>query len=111
VRESATLADRFQEMKSLVVDLAYFGTRSVARLSQVKYTVNLAHARSLFRFQCPNNDCTGGDFDLSAELANAVAARRTTATGEVVCQGWHRKSTSPKAACAHTLRYTLNIGY
>ena len=111
VRDSATLAERFEELKSLIVDLSYSGPRNLARPSQVKYSVNLAHARSLFRFHCPNAECMGGDFDLSAELANAVAAHQTTATGEVVCQGWHRKSGPAKVPCAHVLRYKLNIGY
>jgi hypothetical protein len=110
-RDSATLAEKFVGMKSLTVDLSYFGPRAVARPSQVKYTVNLAHAKSLFRFHCPNVDCMGGDFDLSNELANAVTTHQTTATGELVCQGWHKKSSIPKMPCQHMLRYQLTVGY
>ena len=111
VRDSATLAEKFEGMKSLTVDLAYFGPGNAARPSQVKYTVNLAHAKSLFRFHCPNAECVGGDFDLSADLANAVAARQKEATGELICQGWNRKTSNNKMPCHHMLRFKLNVGY
>jgi hypothetical protein len=93
------------------VDLAYFGPESLTRSSQLRYTANLPHARSVFRFDCPNPECVQGDFDLSADLANAVAARQTTVSGELVCQGWRSKTTIDKLSCGHVLRYTLTIGY
>jgi hypothetical protein len=110
VRDSATLAETFAEVKSLTVDLSYFAPASMTRLSQLKYTVNLSNAKSLFRFNCPNDECVGGDFDLSAALANAVTAHHSTVTGEVICQGWRSKS-SVHVPCGHILRYELNIGY
>jgi hypothetical protein len=111
IKNSATLAERFNQLKSLTVDLAHFGPEHLTRSSQLKYTVNLAHAKSVFRFDCPNQECVQGDFDLSADLANAVAARRTSVSGEVVCQGWRSKTTIDKVCCDHMLRYTLTVGY
>lgn len=111
VKDSATLAERFGELKSLTVDLAFFGPESLSHSSQLKYTVNLAHAKSLFRFDCPNQECVGGDFDLSAPLANAIGARLTTVTGELVCQGWRSKTVIDRVPCGHILRYKLTVGY
>jgi hypothetical protein len=111
VSNSATLAERFGELKSLTLDLAYFGPGDLTRSSQLKYTANLAHAKSVFRFDCPNQECVNGDFDLSADLANAVAAHHTTVTGEVKCQGWRSKTTIDKVSCGHVLRYKLTAGY
>jgi hypothetical protein len=73
--------------------------------------VNLAHAKSLFRFSCPNGECVGGDFDLSVALANAVAGRQESAEGELVCQGWRSRTTIDTLPCHNILRYKLSIGY
>lgn len=98
-------------MKSLTVEIAYFDEGGFVRRGEMKYTVNLAHAKSLFRFSCPNSECVGGDFDLSAELANAVAVRQETTSGELVCQGWRSKTTIDNLLCHNILRYKLSIGY
>jgi hypothetical protein len=65
----------------------------------------------VFRFDCLNSECIRGDFDLSQELTNAVAARRTTATGEKCCQGWRSKTTIDTVHCHNILRYKLSLGY
>ena len=90
---------------------AYFSPENITRSSQLKYTVNLAHAKSVFRFDCPNQECVEGDFDLSADLAKAVAAGHTSVSGEAICQGWRSKTTIDKVACGHILRYKLTVGY
>jgi hypothetical protein len=109
--DSATLAETFRDLKSLTVDLAYFRPGSYTRNSEIKYTVNLAHAKSRFRFICPNEQCVGGDFDLSATLAQAVAARRSTISGELTCQGWRSQTAIDQAHCQHVLRYKLTAEY
>jgi hypothetical protein len=111
VEDSASLAETFQELKSLTVDLAYFGPKSFTRNSEIKYTVNLAHAKSRFRFNCPNEQCVGGDFDLTAALAKAVAERQPTASGEVICQGWRSNIEIGQMRCHNILRYKLSAEY
>ena len=111
INDSASLADKFPLLKALTVDLAYYGPEGVTRGSQIKYAVNLANAKSVFSFVCQNNECVGGDFDLSQELANVVAARRTTATGEIRCQGWRSKTTIDTVHCHNILRYKLSLEY
>src|SRR5437867_13420508 len=87
VRDSGSLADKFPELKSLTVDLTYYDSEGVTRSGQIKYTVNLTNAKDLFRFDCQNDQCVRGDFDLSDELTSAVAAHLTTLTVEMCCQG------------------------
>ena len=111
INDSATLAEEFQELKSLTVCLAHFAPEGSRALSEMKCTFNLNRARSLFRFDCPNPECVGGDFDLSAELASAVASRRTAATGEMCCQGWRSRTTIGQVRCNNILRYTLTAEY
>jgi hypothetical protein len=111
VKDSASLQDRYRELKNLTVEIAYFESEGRARRGEMKYTVNLAHAKSLFRFSCPNNECVGGDFDLSNELANAISGRHEDVSGELVCQGWRSKTTIDHLPCHNILRYKLSIGY
>jgi len=111
VEDSASLAETFRELKSLTVNLAYFDPKFFSRKSEIKYSVNLVNAKSLFRFDCPNERCVGGDFDLSAELARAVATHQTTATGEVTCQGWRSNTEIGQAHCSNILRYKLSAEF
>jgi len=111
VADSASLAETFRELKSLTVHLAYREPRMFSRKSEIKYSVNLANAKALFRFDCPNERCVGGDFDLSAELARAVVTHQTTLTGEVTCQGWRSNTEIGQVHCHNILRYKLSAKY
>src|SRR6476620_2686694 len=92
VNESVSLSEKFRELKSLTVELAYFSPEGVSQNGQLKCTTNPDHAKSVFRVDCVNGECVAGDFDLSEALGQAVAARQYTATGEKCCRGWLRKS-------------------
>jgi len=111
VKNSSTLAEKFEKLKSLTVELEFLSSEKLGRTSQLRYTVNVEHAKSLFLFDCPNKECVQGDFDLSADLARAVAARHTTVSGEMVCPGWRSKTTIDRVPCGHVLRYKLTAGY
>ena len=111
IRDSVSLSDKFPQLKSLTVDLTYFNCEGATKSSEIKYTVNINNARSVFRFDCPNNECVRGDFDLSAELADAVVAHRTSVTGEKGCPGWLSKTTIGTVRCHQILRYKLTLAY
>jgi len=112
VKGSATLAQQFQKLKSLTVHLSFFGAEANGKSSQeLKYSVNLANAKSVFRFSCPNDECIGGDFDLSKELSRAVAARTKIVNGEMTCEGWRSRTTINTVHCHNILRYKLTLGY
>lgn len=111
IKLAASLADTFPGLKSLSALLSYFGPFSRSPQSEVKCTFNLAHAKALFRFPCPNNECVAGSFDLSAALAQAAAERRQTVIGELRCQGWQSKATIDQVRCDHVLRYKLMLEF
>ena len=111
INDSVSLAERFRELKSLTVDLAHLDSQRHAKTGEMKYTVNLAHAKSLFRIDCPNGECVGGDFDLSEALTQAVAGRRKVVTGEMRCLGHRNRGDHDAVPCQAFLRYTLNLGY
>jgi hypothetical protein len=111
VVDSATLAEKFPKLKALVVDLVYSSADSATRSTQIKYTVNVQSAKSVFRFDCPNRDCVRGDFDLSEELAVAMKARRKIAGGQKCCEGWVNEKGIPAVRCTRMLRYQLTFAY
>jgi len=111
VKDSPTVADKFRQLKSLILNLNYYDEQGVSQNSHIKYTVNLANARSVFRVNCPNNGCIRGDFDLTEELAAAVSKHQTTVNGEKCCEGWRSKTTIDTVHCHNILRYTINLAY
>ncbi len=111
VRASPSLAEMFPSLKALQVVLSYIAPGASAPHSEIKYTANLAFAKSVFCFACPNNECVGGSFDLSAELAHAIAEHREHAGGEVSCSGWQSRTTIDTVPCGQVLHYELSLGY
>ena len=83
----------------------------MTKRAEMKYSANLEHAKSVLVFVCPISECCGGDFDLTAKLAEAAAEQRTKVTGEVPCLGNHKKASGELAPCRSLLRYTLNLAY
>jgi hypothetical protein len=110
-KESVSLSEKFRELKSLTVEFGYFSPEGVTRNNPIIYTVNPDYAKSVFRLECPNDECICGDFDLSEALARAVAARQATAIGEMSCQGWLSKTTIDRIHCHNILRYKLTLEY
>ena len=108
---SPTLSQRFPELQSLTVEFSYFSPEGTPRSSPVRYEVNLARARSVFRLDCLNSECVAGDYDLSTAIAIAVLQRLPTAEGEISCVGWLSKLTIDRLHCGNALRYTLSLEY
>ena len=112
INNSATLAEKFPTLKTLRVDLEYFDSTGTARSGGMKYKVNLEHGKSLFCFNCVNSDCAGGDYDLTRELAEAIARKRKLVSGEARCHGTrHNKDRKEHKPCDSILRYKLTLGY
>ena len=111
IKESITLSEKFRNLSSLTAELAFYDAEALSKKSELKCTFNLDHAKSVLYFKCPNDECIRGDFDLSEDLAKAVAARRTTVTGKACCQGWLSKTTIDRVHCHNVLKYTLGLGY
>ena len=111
VLESVSLAEKFPRLKGLTENLAYFDSEGVNKNSEMKYKVNVNHAKSMFCFVCQSGECVGGDFDLSDALAKAVAARRKLALGELRCQGYRKTANLDRVPCQILLRYKLSLNY
>lgn len=108
---SSRLAATYPQLKSLSVKLEFAQREGNAKTTGMKYSVNLEHAKSVLLFACPSAECTGGDFDLTAELAAAIAARHRELKGEVRCLGNHKMPLGGMAPCRSVLHYTLNMAY
>ena len=110
VNDSVSLAQKFPDLKSLKVDLAYFNPDGITKTGGLKYSVNVVHAKSVFSFACRNGDCLAGSYDLSDALTEAVTHLRKSFEGEIRCSGTRerRNETGP---CHNLLRFKLTIGY
>jgi hypothetical protein len=111
VMDSSTLADTFKKLKTLTVEFEHYDPEGTTKNNRVKYEVNVQNAKSVFRFNCSNSECVEGDFDLSKQIAEAVAAHKQVAHGEVVCKGWRNRATINTVRCNNIFRYKLKLGY
>ena len=112
VNDSPSLAATFPRLKSLTVDLAYFEGDRLMKSGDLRYKVNVQHAKSLFSFVCPSGECIGGGFDLSMSVADAVAGRRKNVEGQIQCPGTRTKPKQQGTVpCQNLLHYKLSLGY
>jgi hypothetical protein len=111
INKAVTLAAKFPQLKSLKVSLELYADANTTHSRQIKYAVNLHHAKSMFYFECPNPECVRGDFDLSDALSTAIAAHEKAVTGEMRCHGWRNRDAIKKAYCRTILRYKLRLTY
>ena len=111
VTAAPLLADEFPQLRLLTMELSQYDLDGLARMSQMKQTLNLKNTSSIVRVHCGNMDCVRGDFDLTQDLAEAAASRRGTATGELRCYGWRNKVSIEKVRCGRILRYKLTLEY
>ena len=111
IEASPLLAKKFPQLKALRVTLEFFEAAGSTKHGEMKFTVNTELAKSELWFACRGGECLGGDFDLSKPLAEAVAERRNTATGELRCPGTRQRGGDEVVACRALLRYKLKLGY
>ena len=109
--EAVRLAEKYPQLKTLKVALEFVNREGMTKTTEMKYSANLEHAKSVLVFVCPISECCGGDFDLTAKLAEAVSERRTKVTGETPCLGSYKKASGQVSPCRSVLRYTLNLAY
>ncbi len=110
VDESPTLAEKFPQLKSLTAELNFSHADRPETSSDIKYFMEM-DSKSVFRVGCRNNECVGGDFELSDELTAAVGKKLKLAEGEKRCAGWRDKHSIHKAHCTSVLKYRLTLGY
>jgi len=108
--EAKSLAEMYPLLKSLKGNLE-FDRDGISKGTEMKYVANPEHAKSVLVFACPVRECAGGDFDLTAKLAQAVGERLTKIEGEMHCFGSHKSPCGPLAPCRSVLRYKLLLTY
>src|SRR2546427_13220095 len=100
VQESVSLAEKFPRLKGLTVNLAYFDSEGVNKNSEMKYKVNVNHAKSMFCFVCQSGESVGGDFDLRAGLAKGGNRTCQFPGGELGGQGMRKKANLETGPCS-----------
>ena len=108
---SPGLAEKFPNLKSLNAELACFNPDGMTQTGALRYTANVAYAKSVFSFVCQSGECLAGGFDLSNAIGEAVTRRRKSAVGEIRCQGTLEGPNQSQRACRNVVRYKLTPGY
>jgi len=111
IEASPSMATRFPRLKTLKVLLEFFDATGTTKNGEIKCSLNVEHAKAVLWFACPGVECTGGDFELSKALAEAVAAKRQVASGELRCQGTRKRGDRERVPCQTLLRYKLTLKY
>ena len=111
VDEAVSLAEKYPQLKTLKGVLEFVDREGMTKTTVMKYSANPEHAKSVLVVVCPISECCGGDFDLTAKLAEAVSKRRTKVAGEMHCLGSYKKASGEVAPCRSLLRYSLNLAY
>jgi hypothetical protein len=111
IEASLGMADKFPRLSALTVNLKYYDSEGITKNGEMKFKLNVKHAKSVLWFACPGGECVGGDFDLSEALAKAVSARRKVAMGEMRCLGERKRGDREKVPCQALLRYKLTLAY
>jgi len=112
VNESVSLSQAFPELKTLQVNAEFFNSTGATRLGGMKYKFNLTHGKSLLFFNCVHDNCVGGDYDLTNELAKAIRGKLQSVAGETRCTGTrHNHARKESSPCQTILRYKLTLGY
>jgi hypothetical protein len=111
IEASPSMAKKFPRLNGLKVLLEYFDSTGTTKNGEMRCKLNVEHARSALWFACPGVECTGGDFNLSEALAEAVAGRQKVVMGEVRCQGTRRRGDRERVPCQTLLRYKLSLNY
>ena len=109
--EAVRLVEKYPQVKTLKVALEFVNREGMTKTTEMKYSANLEHAKSVVVFVCPSSECCGGDFDLTAKLAEAVSKGQTKIAGEMHCLGSHKTASGQIAPCRSLLRYKLNLVY
>jgi hypothetical protein len=111
IEGSPSMAEKFPRLKTLTINLSYFDASGVTKNGEMKCKLNVHQAKSILCFACPGGDCFGGDFDLTEDLAKAVAGGRKLAIGEIRCQGERKRGDRDRVPCHTLLRYKMTLNY
>ena len=111
VEAAPLMATKFPHLRGLTARLEFFDARGITKQSEMKYKLNLEHAKSALWFACPGVECVCGDFDMSEVLTNAVADRRKVVVGDLHCGGTRKRGERVPEVCGTLLRYKLTLDY
>lgn len=98
----ATLAELLPAVDEVGIDLRFVLASGKPHSSPHRW-IFVPDMQAFFELMCPERDCSGGGFDLSAGVDAAAKARDHEASGVLVCGG--RKGREP---CGLSLHYTVS---
>jgi len=93
------LAEKYPQLKTLKVALEFVNRGGHDQDDGDEVPGNPEHAKSVLVFVCPSSACWGGDFDLTAKLAEAVTNGGQRLREKMYCLGSHKMASGQGCAC------------
>lgn len=98
-----TLAEQMPGVDEIAMELRFLLGNGQQQASPYK-RIFVADMQAFFELRCPDPDCSGRGFDLSAAVQDAVRAQGRSSAGTVRCLG--SKQGQP---CEMSLQYTITV--
>jgi hypothetical protein len=109
--KSPSIAVAYPRLKALTVNLVYYSREIVSWGHGVIYRANLETTKPTLHFHCPSSLCSGGGFDLSQDLATAVAGHRKSIVRAVKCLGLCELENGKTTPCQSKLHFKMILTY
>lgn len=68
-------------------------------------------SKAFFEMECPHRECVIGGFDFSSTIRTSVKSKLSSATGEILCQGWQDRERIYKHKCLLKAQYIICVDY
>lgn len=103
-----SVAELFPDLEELAVELRFADPDGRVRPSPFK-RIFVPDMQAFFEFQCPLRECSGGGFDLSRQIPQALEQGKTGDAAAIQCQGRRERASKEDRHCGLELRFELAV--
>ncbi len=104
----ARMRERFPRVEELSIELRFKEPSGKPYQSPHK-RIFVPEMQAYFEFQCPMPHCTGGGFDLSADIPKLVTSGKALSRDTRLCQGRRAHTDAPGGRCLVELSYEVAV--
>jgi len=101
-REAGSVASRFPEVASIVMNMSYKQKGITPILRTFHFTPN---SYAFFIVNCLREDCVGGGFDLTEVITAMIRNRKVGTKGALCCRGTDSSASHSDIAYEVTIQY------
>ncbi len=102
------LRQKYPKIRELVVELSFSDPEGKVNPSPHKRRYS-SEMQAYFEIECPLRDCTGGGFDLAADITKSLSAKHAESTGKSACTGDRKRDGVADHRCGLQLSYRVKV--